>query len=83
MLRSLGVGRWLGFAVLAMVALAIWKTNDGDLGRIADGIWSILNMGADAVSALWENFSESTGDAADSGAGSGAGSDSKPESSGS
>lgn len=56
MLRSLGIGRWIGFALLAMVALAIWKMNDGNLANIADGIWGLLNRGADVVTTLWENF---------------------------
>lgn len=65
MLRSLGIGRWIGFALLAMVALAIWKMNDGNLASIADGIWGLLNRGADVVTTLWENFvsAPSEGDA--------------------
>lgn len=56
MLRQLGIGRWIGFALLAMVAIAIWKMNDGNLANIADGIFNLLNRGADVVQTLWENF---------------------------
>jgi hypothetical protein len=56
MLRSLGIGRWIGFALLAMVVIAIWRMNDGNLANIADGIWGLLNRGADVVQTLWENF---------------------------
>jgi len=56
MLRSLGIGRWIGFALLAMVVIAIWKMNGGNLAAIADGIFGLLNRGADVIQTLWENF---------------------------
>lgn len=56
MLQQMGVGRWVGFAILAMVVIAIWKVNEGDLSSIAEGIWAILNRGADVVVTLWESF---------------------------
>lgn len=60
MLRSLGIGRWIGLAAVAMVALAIWKANNGDVSKIAEGVWSLLNMGADVVRTLWDSFQSST-----------------------
>jgi hypothetical protein len=56
MLRSLGIGRLLSFAVLAMVLLAVWKANNGDLSSIAAAIWEVLNRGADVVTTLWDSF---------------------------
>lgn len=56
MLANMGIGRWVSLAVLAMVVVAVWKVNDGNLGNIVDAIWSFINWGADTISGLWEKF---------------------------
>lgn len=53
---NFGIGKIVSLLVTAIVVVAIWKVNDGDLGRIVDAIWTFINWGADTVTALWEKF---------------------------
>lgn len=53
---GLSIGRVVSVVTTVIVIVAIWKVNDGDLGRIVDAIWTFINWGADTVSGLWEKF---------------------------
>lgn len=48
--------RLLGFFVLAVIALAIWRANNGDLSQVVDTAWGLLNRGADVAIGLWDNI---------------------------
>ena len=49
--------RWLSFAFIAVIVLAIWKVNNGNMSNIVDTVWGLLNKGADIVVNLWHNIS--------------------------
>lgn len=53
MIRSVA-SRWLSWVLLAVVLLAIWRINDGQVGNIVQSAWGLLNRGADIAISLWE-----------------------------
>ena len=55
-MANFSIGRVLGIAVTIMVVIAVWKSNNGDVGNIIDGIWMVLNNGADILVGLWDRF---------------------------
>ena len=55
-MRSIGIGKFISIALLAMVLLAIWRANNGDLSQIGTSIWNVLNEGADLITTLWRSF---------------------------
>lgn len=55
-MANFGIGRWVSFALLAMVVVAVWKVNNGDLGKIVEAAWSLINWGADQLTLVWEKF---------------------------
>lgn len=52
----MGIGKIVSLAVVAMVLVAVWKVNDGNLGNIVDAIWNFIEWGADMISSLWDKF---------------------------
>jgi hypothetical protein len=59
MIRGL-IGKLLTFFVLGAVFVAVWRANNGDLTSVADWVWSVLNLGADFVTTLWNGFTNVT-----------------------
>ena len=51
MIRST-IGRWVPFVVLAIILLAVWRSN-GSIEGVVQSIWALLNRGADIVIAIW------------------------------
>ena len=49
-------GRWMSFALVAIILLGIWKINNGNLTTLADSVWGLLNKGADVVVSIWNSF---------------------------
>lgn len=47
------LSRLASYFVIAIIAVAIWRGNDGDMGRVADSVMGILNHGADFVTTIW------------------------------
>lgn len=47
---------WISAVLFVVVALSIWKANNGDVNQMVDSIWAILNKAADFVTALWNKF---------------------------
>ncbi len=56
MLRNMSLGKWIGFAVMAMVVVAIWKANNGDLSVMITAVWTAINNGAQIIIDLWNKF---------------------------
>lgn len=52
----MGIGKIVSLAVVAMVLVAVWKVNDGNLGNIVDAVWNFIEWGADMISSLWDKF---------------------------
>lgn len=53
MLRSLGIHTAMKWFVITVVAVAIWRGFDGDLGAIASTVWSWVIRGADLLTNVW------------------------------
>jgi hypothetical protein len=51
MLRKL-----ITWAVVAIVLIAIWRINNGDVNTLVDNIWNILSQGADVAIKLWNSI---------------------------
>ena len=47
---------WISTVLLVIVCLSIWKANHGDVSKMVDSVWAILNKGADIVTGLWNKF---------------------------
>lgn len=56
MVRMLAGNRIAVFVILAVVALAVWKANGGDVGKIADSAWALLDRASDALLQVWGQF---------------------------
>lgn len=56
MMRSLGVTSALRWFLVAIVALAIWRGFEGDLGAIATTLWSWIERGAEVVTMIWNEI---------------------------
>lgn len=56
------LGRLGGWIVLAVVVIAIWRANDGDLAKMVDSTWLVMNQGADILTTVWNNITGGTGD---------------------
>ena len=57
-----GAKGWISTVILVMVCLSIYKANNGDVTKMVDAVWAILNKGADIITGLWHKFmSLSTG----------------------
>ena len=56
MLQNLGIGRWISIILLAMVVIAVWKANNGDISNIISSIWQLINNGAEIILGLWDRF---------------------------
>lgn len=54
-MRSLFSKAIMAFVVVA-VFIAIWRANDGDMGKIAAAIMVALNYGADFVTTIWTSL---------------------------
>jgi hypothetical protein len=50
------LGKWGSAAIVFVVALAIWKANNGDITAIFTSLWNLLNKGADIAIAIWHSF---------------------------
>jgi hypothetical protein len=53
MLRSLGITTMLKWFLVACVLLAIWQAYNGNIGAIAQAVWSWIQAGADVVTRIW------------------------------
>jgi hypothetical protein len=51
-----GIGRYVGYFIIAIIVIAAWRASNGDLSKLADGIWMVLDKGANFVTALWNNI---------------------------
>lgn len=56
MLRNMSIGRWIGIALMAMVVVAIWKANNGDLSVMISAVWTAINNGAQILLDMWNKF---------------------------
>lgn len=56
MVRMLAGNRIVLFIVLAVVLLAVWKANGGDVGKVAESAWGALNKAADSLLQVWGQF---------------------------
>lgn len=56
MLRSLGLHAALKWFVIACVVVALWRGFNGDLGAIADTLWSWVVRGADVLTSIWQQI---------------------------
>jgi low affinity Fe/Cu permease len=56
-----GMSRYVGWFIIAVIAVAIWRGSNGDLTKVADTVWMVLNKGADFVTVLWNNLTASSG----------------------
>lgn len=54
------ITRWIPAVILFVLFLAIWKANGGDLTKMTDSVWALLNKGADIVLSLWAKFTSVT-----------------------
>lgn len=43
-------------AVVAIIVLAIWRANNGDLSTVISTVWQILSAGADIVLRIWDEI---------------------------
>lgn len=50
------VGRIIGGVFLFIVALAIYKMNNGNVAQIVHSVWALLNKGADFVTSIFKKF---------------------------
>jgi hypothetical protein len=60
MLRRIGV-----WAIGAIVLIAIWRMNNGDVNTLIDNIWNILSQGADVAIKIWHSVVGISGHIAD------------------
>ena len=58
MVRRLQLGKYVGYILLAMVALAIWQGFNGNVSAMADKAWELLQDGANVVTHIWNSVSK-------------------------
>lgn len=55
MLRTLGIAKLFKWAVVVVIAVAIWRGFNGDLGAMASTLWEWILKGADVVTKMWHS----------------------------
>lgn len=61
MLRSLGITTALKWFAIACVGVAVWQAYNGNIGAIANAVWSWIQAGADVVTRIWNEINANTG----------------------
>lgn len=50
------LGKLVSYFVIAVIFVAVWRANNGDMGKIADSVLTVLNHGADFVTTVWKSL---------------------------
>lgn len=56
MMRLLFGNKIATMITVAVIVLAVWKYNNGDVTGVIDGIWNALNKAADSLIQVWDHF---------------------------
>ena len=53
MIRAFITGKSFQLLILVVVAIAVWKANNGDLGRMVESFITVLDKASDALLQVW------------------------------
>lgn len=61
MLRRLGLGKLVGWVLLAMILVAVWQGFHGDVHAMVTKAWELIQSGANEVTKLWNSLNQKKG----------------------
>jgi hypothetical protein len=56
MIRSIFSGRIVPLIIVIVVLIALWKANNGDIGKVFYTIWGLFDAASNMVLDLWNHI---------------------------